>query len=188
MEPPRAWIRDTSVIESGRTCAVDPWMRCSNPSRIPITSQPEFTASIVAAEMTELIPGAGPPPHRIPSLGLRSPMGDPRRVRAWRHSLASGGGVSQADSGAGRRCPLPRGRLPRGTYAAAPKDSIRGARRIPMSTYGLTPEVRALRERLRRFIDDEVIPAEPVLARDDGAAAEATRRLKARAKAAGLGA
>ncbi len=55
-----------------------------------------------------------------------------------------------------------------------------------MSTYGLTPEVRALRERLRRFIDDEVIPAEPVLARDDGAAAEATRRLKARAKAAGL--
>src|SRR2546426_7116143 len=48
MEPPRAWIRDTSVIESGRTCAVDPWMRCSNPSRIPITSQPEFTASIVA--------------------------------------------------------------------------------------------------------------------------------------------
>src|SRR5438034_2076596 len=55
-----------------------------------------------------------------------------------------------------------------------------------MSTYGLTPEVRALRERLRRFIDDEVIPAEPVLARDDGAAAEATRRLKARAKVAGL--
>ena len=35
-----------------------------------------------------------------------------------------------------------------------------------MSTYGLTPEVRALRERLRRFIDEEVVPAEPVLARD----------------------
>ena len=55
-----------------------------------------------------------------------------------------------------------------------------------MSTYGLTPEVRALRERMRRFIDEEVIPAEPVLARDDEAAAETTRRLKARAKAEGL--
>jgi len=34
---------------------------------IPTTSHPEFRASIVAAEMTEFIPGAGPPPHRIPS-------------------------------------------------------------------------------------------------------------------------
>src|SRR5207247_6781043 len=56
----------------------------------------------------------------------------------------------------------------------------------PMPTYGLTPEVRALRERVRRFIDEEVVPAEPVLARDDEAAAEATRRLKARAKGEGL--
>ncbi|HMD93823.1 MAG TPA: hypothetical protein VKG80_14395, partial [Trebonia sp.] len=28
---------------------------------------PSFRASIVAAEMTEFIPGAGPPPHKIPS-------------------------------------------------------------------------------------------------------------------------
>src|SRR2546428_11946613 len=55
-----------------------------------------------------------------------------------------------------------------------------------MSTYGLTREVRALRERVRRFIDEEVVPAEPVLARDDEAAAEAIRRLKARAKGEGL--
>src|SRR5205823_1449554 len=55
-----------------------------------------------------------------------------------------------------------------------------------MSTDGLAPELRALRERMRRFIDDEVIPAEPVLAREDEAAAEAIRSLKARAKAAGL--
>jgi hypothetical protein len=34
---------------------------------IPRTSHPEFRASIVAAEMTEFIPGAGPPPHKIPS-------------------------------------------------------------------------------------------------------------------------
>src|SRR5712691_8179619 len=55
-----------------------------------------------------------------------------------------------------------------------------------MSTYGLTPEVRALRERVRRFIDEEVVPAEPVLARDDEAAAETMRRLKVRAKGEGL--
>src|SRR5438445_4947366 len=55
-----------------------------------------------------------------------------------------------------------------------------------MSTYGLTPEVRALREHMRRFIDEQVVPAEPVLARDDTAAAEATQRLKARARAEGL--
>jgi hypothetical protein len=42
-------------------------MRCWKPSTIPRTSHPEFRASIVAAEMTEFIPGAGPPPHRIPS-------------------------------------------------------------------------------------------------------------------------
>src|SRR5918996_3115913 len=42
-------------------------MRWSNPSRIPTTSHPVFLASMVAAEITELIPGAGPPPHRMPS-------------------------------------------------------------------------------------------------------------------------
>ena len=59
-----------------------------------------------------------------------------------------------------------------------------------MGSYGLTDEVRALRERMRNFIDGEVIPAEPDLeaeeheptARRDGAMA----RLKARAKEQGL--
>jgi alkylation response protein AidB-like acyl-CoA dehydrogenase len=46
--------------------------------------------------------------------------------------------------------------------------------------------VRALRERLRRFIDDEVMPAEPVLAGEDGAAVAAMGRLKGRAKEQGL--
>jgi alkylation response protein AidB-like acyl-CoA dehydrogenase len=55
-----------------------------------------------------------------------------------------------------------------------------------MATTGLTAEGRALRERMRRFIDDEVIPAEPVLARDDAGSADAMRRLKAAAKATGL--
>jgi alkylation response protein AidB-like acyl-CoA dehydrogenase len=52
-----------------------------------------------------------------------------------------------------------------------------------MATHDLTPDVRALRERMRRFIDEEVVPQEPVLAGEDAAAAEAIRRLKARAKA-----
>jgi alkylation response protein AidB-like acyl-CoA dehydrogenase len=39
---------------------------------------------------------------------------------------------------------------------------------------------------MRRFIDDEVVPAEPVLMRDDAESAAAMRRLKAAAKAAGL--
>jgi len=36
-----------------------------------------------------------------------------------------------------------------------------------MSSYGLTDDVRALRERMRKFINEEVIPAEPTaLGRD----------------------
>jgi alkylation response protein AidB-like acyl-CoA dehydrogenase len=59
-----------------------------------------------------------------------------------------------------------------------------------MGSYGLTDEVRVLRERMRKFIDGEVTPAEPELekeehestARRDGTMA----RLKARAKEQGL--
>src|SRR5689334_16608929 len=55
-----------------------------------------------------------------------------------------------------------------------------------MALHDVPTEVRALRDRLRRFIDEEVIPAEPVLGRSDAAAGETIARLKARAKAAGL--
>jgi acyl-CoA dehydrogenase len=59
-----------------------------------------------------------------------------------------------------------------------------------MGSYGLTDEVRVLRERMRKFIDAEVVPAEDALereeheptARRDGTMA----RLKARAKEQGL--
>lgn len=59
-----------------------------------------------------------------------------------------------------------------------------------MGSYGLTDEVRVLRERMRKFIDAEVVPAEAALeqeeheptARRDGTMA----RLKARAKEQGL--
>jgi len=55
-----------------------------------------------------------------------------------------------------------------------------------MSTDGLTPEVRALRDRMSRFIDEEVIPAEPILAGDDAEAGATMARLKSLAKKEGL--
>jgi acyl-CoA dehydrogenase len=55
-----------------------------------------------------------------------------------------------------------------------------------MTIDDLGPDVRTLRDRLRRFIDEEVIPAEPVLVRDDTEAAAAMARLKGVAKEAGL--
>src|SRR6185437_14472183 len=84
-EPPWTWIRDTSVMDSGRASSTRPPMRCWKPSMIPRTSHPEFRASIVAAAITEFIPGAGPPPHKIASFTPSSsqPRSDPgKRVLA----------------------------------------------------------------------------------------------------------
>jgi alkylation response protein AidB-like acyl-CoA dehydrogenase len=55
-----------------------------------------------------------------------------------------------------------------------------------MATYGLDDETRALRARVREFIDGEVIPAEPDLMTEGPAAAAAMARLKQAAKDAGL--
>src|SRR5579875_260762 len=55
-----------------------------------------------------------------------------------------------------------------------------------MSEYGLTDEVRGLRSRMRRFIDDEVIPAEKLLEGHDDRAASVMASLKASAKEQGL--
>ena len=55
-----------------------------------------------------------------------------------------------------------------------------------MTTYGLDDAGRALRTRMRRFIDEQVIPAEPALGREDGEAAATMRRLKEAAKREGL--
>jgi acyl-CoA dehydrogenase len=55
-----------------------------------------------------------------------------------------------------------------------------------MTTNDLSPDLRALRDRMRRFIDEEVIPAEPVLAADERRAGETITRLKALAKKEGL--
>src|SRR6184192_4041607 len=64
-EPPRKWIRLTSPMSSGVTCSMSPCMIHSNPSRTPSTSTASSRARMVAAPMTLLMPGAGPPPTRI---------------------------------------------------------------------------------------------------------------------------
>src|ERR1700674_4725841 len=46
---------------------VSPCINCRKPSWIPSTSAPPRTERIVAAPITLLMPGAGPPPHRIPT-------------------------------------------------------------------------------------------------------------------------
>ena len=62
-----------------------------------------------------------------------------------------------------------------------------------MGSYGLTDEVRSLRERTRKFIDEEVIPAEPAIeAEAEGRDGKVDRsggtigRLKESAKRQGL--
>ena len=55
-----------------------------------------------------------------------------------------------------------------------------------MTTYGLDDTGRALRTRMRRFIDEQVIPAEPALGREDGEGAATMKRLKEAAKGEGL--
>src|SRR3989454_9957247 len=52
-------------MSSGVTWSMSPCMIHSNPSRTPSTSTASNRAWIVAAPMTLLIPGAGPPPTRI---------------------------------------------------------------------------------------------------------------------------
>src|SRR5690242_7487318 len=86
-EPPWTWIRDTSVMDSGRASSTRPPMRCWKPSMIPRTSHPEFRASIVAAAITEFIPGAGPPPHKIASFTTSSsqPRSDHDKRAGCRH-------------------------------------------------------------------------------------------------------
>ena len=55
-----------------------------------------------------------------------------------------------------------------------------------MSGLDPSPEVAELRARVRAFVDERVIPAEPVLDRHDADAAALMRELQAEAKAAGL--
>src|SRR5437870_4124991 len=52
--------------------------------------------------------------------------------------------------------------------------------------YGLTDEVRELRTKVRRFIDEEVVPAEEELDRADEHSAAVMDKLKESAKGQGL--
>jgi len=55
-----------------------------------------------------------------------------------------------------------------------------------MGSVGMTPELVELRRKMKWFINEVVIPAEPVLARDDDEAMNAIEELKERAKAEDL--
>jgi alkylation response protein AidB-like acyl-CoA dehydrogenase len=55
-----------------------------------------------------------------------------------------------------------------------------------MSSYGLTDDVRTLRERMRKFINEEVIPAEAILMRENEEAHHVLDGLKRLAKQQGL--
>ena len=55
-----------------------------------------------------------------------------------------------------------------------------------MSSYGLTDDVRALRERVKKFINEEVILVEPLLTREDKEADHVLENLKHSAKRQGL--
>src|SRR6266404_4740812 len=64
----------TPSIESLTACSVSPLASHRYPSRMPTTLNPWLIPSMVAALMTPLIPGAGPPPTRIASLPLVVPF------------------------------------------------------------------------------------------------------------------
>src|SRR5262245_20754088 len=86
-ERPRKWMRLTLSIDSGMTCSESPFINHSKPSRMPMTCMFCSSARIVAAAMTLLMPGAGPPPTRIARLlfamcsGLYEPKG--HYTRRW---------------------------------------------------------------------------------------------------------
>ena len=94
--PPRKWMRDTPSMVSGRTCVTSPCISHSKPSSIPTTSTLSRRARIVAAAMTLLIPGAGPPPTRMPRRcrSMRMPSPGPYDARtatpvwAWPFAMA----------------------------------------------------------------------------------------------------
>jgi len=66
MDPPDAWMRETSSMVRGMNMSLCPSKSALKPPLIPTTFFPELMASMVAALMTPLMPGAGPPPTIIP--------------------------------------------------------------------------------------------------------------------------
>ena len=70
VEPPRKWMRLVSAMVRGVTREVSPSMSQRNPSWTPSTSTPERFARMVAAPITLLMPGAGPPPTRMASFSF----------------------------------------------------------------------------------------------------------------------
>src|SRR6478736_6047095 len=86
-------MRDTVSISSGRTLLMSPRMMPEKPSRMPTTGMPSTHARMVAAPITLLMPGAGPPPTRIAI--LLSVMDPQPRLCPNRHSLRRRGRLSR---------------------------------------------------------------------------------------------
>src|SRR6478752_9115066 len=79
-------MRDTVSMSSCRTLLMSPRMMPEKPSRMPNTGMPSTQARMVAAPITLLMPGAGPPPTRIASLlSVMDPQ--PRRCEGARQAL-----------------------------------------------------------------------------------------------------
>ena len=60
-EPPRKWMRLVSSMVRGTTWEMSPSESHLKPSWMPMTSTPRSRARMVAAPITLLMPGAGPP-------------------------------------------------------------------------------------------------------------------------------
>ena len=67
-DPPRKWMRLTASVVRRVVRSMLPCINHSKPSRMPTTSTPSSSHRMVAALMTLLMPGAGPPPTRIATL------------------------------------------------------------------------------------------------------------------------
>src|SRR5262249_55020053 len=80
------WMPLTSSSARGRAPSISPAMISSNPLRIPTTPTFSSSARIVAAAITLLMPGAGPPPTRLRSLPTAGASGKRREM------LDEGGG------------------------------------------------------------------------------------------------
>src|SRR5918912_1147541 len=87
-------MRLTSSIDSGTAQPLSPCISRLKPSRMPTTPTPATRARMVAAPMTLLIPGAGPPPHSS-ATRCDSGMLAPKSIEIVYHQGMAGGAAAR---------------------------------------------------------------------------------------------